>query len=197
MHDAVRPGTLRLVVTITVVALALVATVSPASATTKPVAPPAVALRVIGPADCSATTAAGAEVLLAVTVTGGHTICVVRDDQTIRQFFDGRLGSTSTAGTDSSFTGGVGTIGRRLVVLADLAEPATALKLTFCNGDVAMLKALNTDGPPRFFAAAVAADRYGIPVTEPVLSAGSTMSTKDARQLACRRIPPVTSKTRS
>ena len=44
-------------------------------------------------------------------------------------------------------------------------------------------------GQPRFFAIAVAADRYGIPVTEPVLTPGSTMSTKDARQLACSTDP--------
>ena len=195
MEPGARTVLLRCLLLVIFVGASVVASASAVSAVEAHKAQSGVALKVTGTADCSGSAKPGEEIALGVTVTGGHKVCVTHQDATWNFFFDGRLGGSSF-GPTSSFTGGVGTIGRRLVLLAGVSSPTTALKLTFCNGMTLMLRPLNNAGPQYFFAAAIDDQKYGIPATEPVISPGSLMTAKDARELACQRfaVPPSTTR---
>jgi hypothetical protein len=89
--------------------------------------------------------------------------------------FDGRAGAgyqgQSALGDGSTLFGGIGSIGRRQVLFANLPDNASSLQLTFCNGQTVDLYPLNTTSP-RFVAALVDLQRSGYPGNQPLDDTG-------------------------
>jgi hypothetical protein len=117
-----------------------------------------VAFTSLGPADCTAVQRPGDAILLAVTVQGGHTICVTGRDNNSTSFLDGTQRATSShvsqppVGTSPTLSDlGVDDRGRP-IVLGTLLDNVDQLRLTFCDGRRLTLRPLN-DTPPRFVAA--------------------------------------------
>jgi hypothetical protein len=117
------------------------------------------ALTAVGPADCSHVTKAGDSIVLAVTVNGGHKICVVqRSDNSSREYFDGKYSGGSFPRPTPPYEGGGWSFGGlgmgkgRFYVLSNLPNNVRSLRLTFCNGKTLELLPLNSSNP-RFVAA--------------------------------------------
>jgi hypothetical protein len=136
---------------------------------TAPASSPGIALAPTGPADCTGVQQLGDEVLLAVTVNAGHTICVTRQGDTTTTFLDGQQGGSSftspaTPGLVSTSFGGIGTDQGRLVYFGNLYDNLDGLRLTFCDGRVLTLRALSSTVPR--YVAAIIDTSHGMPSTQ-------------------------------
>jgi hypothetical protein len=124
------------------------------------------ALTATGPADCSSVTKTGDTTLLAVTVNGGHAICVTQNGNSTAAYFDGKPGGSTSGltplGEGTWSMGGLATAKGRFYDLANLLNNAGSLRLTFCNGKTLDLHPLNSTNP-RFVAARYDLRKLGHP----------------------------------
>jgi hypothetical protein len=124
--------------------------------TVRPAHTAAAALVATGPADCTNVAGGDDTVLLAVAVTGHHTICITQRGSETFTFVDGTGGVSTTgltplgAGTWSA--GGARTNDGHFFMIANLLNDASALRARFCDGTTLDLQPLN-DANPRFVAA--------------------------------------------
>jgi len=156
------------------------------SAFTKP--EPGAALASTGPADCTKTAKPGWDVTFAARVTGGHTICVTRQDNDVAYYFDGKPGggASGTTGGVTTF-GGIGTIDGRLVVFGNLPTTASTALLTFCKGPTLLLRPLNQE-QPQYVAATIDQQKLGSASFQYADNVGKPLTPGDhPRSSACER----------
>jgi hypothetical protein len=147
---------------------------------------PGAALASTGPADCTKTAKPGWDVTFAARVTGGHTICVTRQDNDVTYYFDGKPGG-GASGTAVTTFGGIGTIDGRLVVFGNLPTTASTVVLTFCKGPTLLVRPLNRE-PPQYVAATIDQQELGSASVQYADNAGKPLAPGDhPRSSACRR----------
>ena len=118
-------------------------------------------LTVIGSADCSALQGPNVRILLPVTLSNGHEVCVTDDDTTTTVYLDGNRGLTFTGGSlNVRAFGVIGRAGQGYVIGGDIGLNADGLRITFCNGKTVDLPNVNP-GDPAFVFAYVPATRTG------------------------------------
>lgn len=149
---------------------------------------PGTALAGTGPGDCSTTAKPGAEVTFATRVTGGHTICVTQEGNSLDYYLDGVKGGGAT-GVSAGFTtlGGLGTIDGRVVLFGNLPPNASTLRLTFCKGPPLLIRPLNGE-QPRYVAATLDLQKYGLAFNQYADDEGRPLApSPDPRATACER----------
>jgi hypothetical protein len=117
------------------------------------------ALTATGPADCTAFQSA--RIILPVTLSNGHAICVTDDDTTTTVYLDGKRGLTFTGGSlNTRAFGVIGRAGQSFVIGGDIGLNAQGLRVTFCDGKRIDLPNVN-HGDPAFVFAQVPITRSG------------------------------------
>src|SRR5262249_26324629 len=108
-----------------------------------------------------------------------HTLCVTQNGQDTFDYVDGRLNGSSSGltplGQGTWTVGGAKTADDQFLLIGNLLEDASSMRLTFCDGTTLELHALN-DRDPRFVAATYDPRQVGVPSPQQFDAAGRPLS---------------------